>query len=113
MRAGTVDKYLQLRDGHSAIYQRHVVNGMSGINALGHHAMLKLPDTAGCGRISTSGFQHGQVLPFPFEDPEIGGYHALKPDLHFAAYEKYHYFPVALQISQTTPLAKVSMALLC
>ena len=100
VRAGTVDKYLQLRDGHSAIYQRHVVNGMSGINAPGHHAMLKLPDTAGCGRISTSGFQHGQVLPFPFEDPEIGGYHALKPDASFRSLRK-----VSLLSGGTTDLS--------
>ena len=88
VRAGAVDKYLQLRDGHTAIYQRHEVTGMSGLNAPGHHAMLKLPDTPGCGRISTSGFQYGQVLPFPFENPEIGGYHALKPAAPFRSLQK-------------------------
>lgn len=88
VRAGAVDKYLQLRDGHTAIYQRHEVTGMSGLNAPGHHAMLKLPDTPGCGRISTSGFQYGQVLPFPFENPKIGGYHALKPAAPFRSLQK-------------------------
>ena len=75
--------------------------------------MLKLPDTAGCGRISTSGFKHGQVLPFPFEDPEIGGYHALKPDTSFRSLRK-----VSLLSGGTTdlsryPARKVSMTLLC
>jgi len=82
-RSGKVDKHIILRDGHTAVYQRHIVTGMSGAMTPGHHAMLKLPETPGCGRISTSAFVHGQVLPFPFENPEIGGYHALKPDSSF------------------------------
>jgi len=87
-RKGKVDKHIVLRDGHTAVYQRHIVTGMSGQMTPGHHAMLKLPETPGCGRISTSAFVHGQVLPFPFENPEIGGYHALKPDRSFRSLSK-------------------------
>lgn len=82
-RAGQVDKYVVLRDGHTAIYQRHVVTGMSGPMTPGHHAMLKLPDVEGCGRVSTSPFAYAQVFPVPFENPEIGGYSTLKPDRSF------------------------------
>ena len=99
VRKGQVDKHIQLRDGHEAIYQRHVVTGMSGITAPGHHAMLKLPDAPGSGRISTSGFVHGQILPFPFENAEIGGYHALKPDATFRSLQK-----VPLHCGGTTDL---------
>ena len=87
-RPGLVDKHLILRDGHSAVYQRHVVSDMSGPMTPGHHAMLKLPEEPGCGRISTSAFAHGQVLPFPFENPEIGGYYTLKPDAAFKSITK-------------------------
>ncbi|MBT4222942.1 MAG: hypothetical protein HOD72_00610 [Opitutae bacterium] len=88
VRSGLVDKYIHLRDGHDAIYQRHVISGMNGPMPLGHHAMLKFPDSPGSGQISTSGFIHGQVLPFPFENPESGGYHALKPDSKFRSLKK-------------------------
>lgn len=87
-RPGQVDKHVTLRDGHPAIYQRHVVTGMSGPMSPGHHAMLKLPDLPGCGRLSTSPFAHAQVFPFPFENPELGGYHALKPDRSFRSLDK-------------------------
>jgi hypothetical protein len=98
-REGTVDKFVTLRDGHHAIYQKHVVTGMSGPMTPGHHAMLKLPDVAGCGRVSTSAFAHAQVLPFPFENPEIGGYSTLKPDEPFKSLKK-----VALNTGNFTDL---------
>jgi hypothetical protein len=87
-RAGKVSKMIRLIDGHQAVYQRHTVTGMSGAMTPGHHAMLRLPDSPECGRISTSSLQYGQVLPFPFEDAEIGGYHALKPDAPFKSLSK-------------------------
>ena len=101
VRPGRVDKHLILHDGHAAVYQRHVVTGMSGAMTPGHHAMLRLPDEPGCGRISTSPFVHGQVLPFPFENPEIGGYHALKPDAPFRNLEH-----VPLHAGGTTDLTR-------
>ena len=100
-RPGNVQKTIRLVDGHQAIYQRHVVTGMSGAMSPGHHAMLRLPDDPECGRISTSGFQYGQVLPFPFEDATIGGYHALKPDAPFKSLKK-----VPLHCGGTTDLTR-------
>ena len=99
VRSGLVDKHIHLRDGHDAIYQRHVVSGMKGAMPLGHHAMLKFPESPGSGRISTSGFIHGQILPFPFENPESGGYHALRPDATFRSLKK-----VPLHCGGTTDL---------
>ena len=85
---GSVRKTIRLIDGHSAIYQEHEVCGVSGTIATGHHAMLKLPSLPGSGIISTSPFVHAQVLPMPFENPEIGGYSTLKPDGPFSSLAK-------------------------
>ena len=83
-RDGKVEKVVRLVDGHEAVYQTHTVTGMGGAMSPGHHAMLKLPEYEGSGKISSSRFKYAQVLPFPFEDATIGGYHALKPDAKFS-----------------------------
>ena len=43
-RPGYVGKHLTLVDGHTAVYQRHVIAGARGPMSVGHHAMLKFPD---------------------------------------------------------------------
>ncbi len=88
VRAGRVDKRIQLRAGHQAVYVRHVVSGMRGPMSLGHHAMLKFPDEPGSGVVSTSAFVHGQVYPDGFERPEQGGYCALQAGAVFDALER-------------------------
>ena len=88
IRRGRVDKFVFLREGHSAVYQRHVITGMSGRMNFGHHAMLKFPDVPGCGIISTSRFVQGQTFPAPFEHPEQRGYSALKPGATFRSLDK-------------------------
>jgi hypothetical protein len=54
---------------------------------VGHHALLKFPPSAG-GRVSTSRFEHGQVLPGPFESPEGGGYQSLRPGAVFRSLKR-------------------------
>jgi hypothetical protein len=76
IRAGRVDKHIFLRPGQTAVYQRHIINGMSGPMSLGHHAMLKFPDSGGL--VATSRFVHGEVAPVPQEQPAAGGYSCLK-----------------------------------
>lgn len=83
IRRGHVDKVLFLRDGHQAIYSRHVLSGFQGPMDLGHHAMLKFPDAPGSGIISTSAFVYGQVFPEAFENPAQGGYNSLKAGATF------------------------------
>ena len=87
MRKGQVDKFLTLIDGHTALYSCHVVSGMQGPMSVGHHALLKFPLGA-AGRISTSRFEHGQVLPSAFESPEGGGYQSLRPGAVFRSLER-------------------------
>ncbi|WP_414660997.1 hypothetical protein [Horticoccus sp. 23ND18S-11] len=78
VRAGSVDKAITLVEGHTAVYQKHVLH-QSGPMSVGHHALLKFPDVPGSGVVSTSRFVHAQVLPDLFERPENRGYQSLKP----------------------------------
>jgi hypothetical protein len=88
VRRGSVDKYLTLVDGHTAIYSRHCISGMAGPMSLGHHALLRFPGAPGSGVVSTSRFVHGQVLPTPFENPEEGGYQCLQAGASFRRLER-------------------------
>lgn len=80
IRPGRVDKFVSLRPGQLAVYQRHVVSEMTGPMNFGHHAMLKF---ATAGVISTSRFVRGQVFPDMFEKPEERGYQSLRPGARF------------------------------
>jgi hypothetical protein len=59
------------------------LSGFSGPLALGTHPCLHLPGPEGHARVSAGGWDHGQVLPVPFEDPATGGYSSLKPGARF------------------------------
>jgi hypothetical protein len=74
-------------EGQNTVYCQHVVSGMNGPMNLGHHAMLKFPETPGSGVLSTSRFVYGQVFPQPFELPENGGYSWLKVGGEFESLE--------------------------
>ena len=99
VRPGQVDKRIWVVDGQNTVYSQHVVTGMSGPMNLGHHAMLKFPDSPGSGFVSTSRFVYGQVFPQAFELPENRGYSWLKPGAEFKSLEK-----VPTQSGQTADL---------
>lgn len=100
VRPGRVDKNITLMEGHSAVYCRHIISGMKGPMNLGHHATLRFPDAPGSGRVSTSPFVHGQVLPVPFELPEQKGYSSLKVGAAFSSLDQ-----VPLQTGEMTDLS--------
>lgn len=85
VRPGRVTKSITLVDGHTAVYQRHTLSGMTGPMSVGHHAMLRFPDDAGSGLIATSPCMWGQTSPVPIEDPAVGGYTLLDPGARFAS----------------------------
>lgn len=87
VRKGGAEKFLTLVEGHTAVYQRHVLTGR-GPMSVGHHAMLKFPETEGSGVVTTSRFVRAQVLPELFERPENYGYSALKTGAEFRSLEK-------------------------
>jgi hypothetical protein len=88
IRPGQVDKRIWVVDGQNTVYSQHVVTGMSGPMNLGHHAMLKFPDSPGSGFVSTSRFVYGQVFPQAFELPENRGYSWLEPGAEFKSLRK-------------------------
>lgn len=88
VRKGRVEKTIELRPGHHAVYQRHVVSAMSGPMTFGHHAMLRFPEAEGSGVIGTSRFTFGSVFPEPTERPENRGYSILKPGAEFDSLER-------------------------
>ena len=87
VRPGHVDKWISLRKGHHAVYVRHLISGMEGPISLGHHAMLKFPDTPGSGIVTTSPFLYAQTAPQPIELPEDRGYSVLQPGTSFSSLE--------------------------
>jgi hypothetical protein len=87
-RSGRVDKKIFLQEDHNALYCQHIVSEMQGPMCLGHHAMLKFPESAKSGLIATSPFVYGQVLPATFEDPEQGGYSSLEPGAEFGSLQR-------------------------
>lgn len=87
VRTGAADKFLTLVDGQTAVYQRHELVGQ-GPMSVGHHAMLKFPETEGSGLVSTSRFVRAQVLPEKFERPENYGYSALKTGAEFRSLQR-------------------------
>jgi len=92
VRSGRVDKTITLRDGHPALYCRHIISEMTGPMNFGHHAMLKFPDEPSSGIFSTSPYVGGQVFPGEFENPAIGGYSSLKRGAEF---DDLHRVPMA------------------
>jgi hypothetical protein len=88
VRKGCVDKRISLVNGHHAIYSEHILSGMNGPMNLGHHAMIKFPDSPGSGWVATSRFTAGFVFPQPFELPEQRGYSQLKPGAEFRALDE-------------------------
>lgn len=85
VRPGHVDKIISIRDGHAAVYSRHILSGMTGPMSFGHHAMLRFPEGASTGLIATSPFVFGQTAPEPVERPENRGYSILEPGSSFTS----------------------------
>ncbi|MFZ4681883.1 MAG: hypothetical protein ACOYMS_05245, partial [Terrimicrobiaceae bacterium] len=88
IRRAEVDKRIELRADHPAVYCRHIIRGATGPMNPGHHAMLAFPAGGPGGRISTSPIGFGQVYPGRFEDPVQGGYSSLKQGAEFRALDR-------------------------
>jgi len=88
VRKARIEKLIQLRQGHPAVYCRHVIQGASGPMNLGHHAMLEFSKGGAGGRISTSPMAFGQVYPGQFEHAAQGGYSSLKAGAKFRSLDR-------------------------
>jgi len=83
VRRGRIDKRLTVREGHTAVYCEHFLQGFTGSMPIGTHPCVQFPDVEGSGRVSVGGWRWGQVVPPPFEDPAAKGYSSLKPGARF------------------------------
>ncbi len=94
-----VRKTLSLREGHRALYQEHLIEGLKGRFNFGHHAILSFPEKGGPFHVNTSPFHFGQVKPDAFSNPLAREYGALKTGARFKSLDK-----VALANGGTTSL---------
>lgn len=83
-----VRKTLYLRTGHRAVYQEHLIEGLSGRFNFGHHAILLFPEKGGPYHVNTSPFHFGSVKPDPFSNPQAREYGALKTGARFKSLDK-------------------------
>jgi len=81
VRRGRIEKEIHLVPGHSMVYSRHTISGMTGPMTLGHHPMLRCQTP---GLVSVAPFKFGQVFTGVFEAPLTGGYSALQPHATFS-----------------------------
>jgi len=81
-RSGLIEKKIQLRDGHNAVYCQHTLSGMSGPMSFGHHAMLRFPSKPGSGIFRTSRFIFGKVCD-QFDSPALATPTFLQPGAEF------------------------------
>ncbi len=83
-----IRKTLTLREGHRAVYQEHLIEGLRGRFNFGHHAILLFPEKGGPFHVNTSPFHFGSVKPDLFSDPLNREYGALKTGAHFKSLDK-------------------------
>jgi hypothetical protein len=80
LQGGSCEATTALLAGHSVIYQRHDLKGLTGPVNPGHHATLAFPDVPAVGRLSFSRLVHARTYLDPTARPENRGYSCLKPD---------------------------------
>lgn len=82
---GKVTKTITLRDGETAVYVEHRIEGVTGEWSYGTHPILDLSHLAeGAGRLSVSPFRWASVYPEVFSSPADGARQALKAGAAFA-----------------------------
>ncbi len=99
---GKVRKEISLREGHTAVYVEHVIEGVEGNWSYGTHPILDLSGLdEGEGRLSVSEFRWGSVYPETFSDPADGAQQCLKAGAMFSDLSE-----VPLEDGETTDLTR-------
>lgn len=86
-RPGKTVKEIFLHKGHTAVYQRHTLEGYKGSFPLGHHATLA-PPAKGSLMIGHSPIQFGMTSPWGRVPAADGEYYSLSPLSRFAKIDK-------------------------
>lgn len=80
----SVDKWVRLRSGETALYLEHRISGLEGRWSYGSHPVLDLSGLPeGGGRVTTSPFRWGSVNPGLFSDPANEEFQILVPGAPF------------------------------
>lgn len=79
VQGGSCEGTTALVKGHSLIYQRHDLSGLTGPINPGHHATLQFPDAEGAGRLSCSALIHAQSYVDFIDGPTSRSYSYLQP----------------------------------
>ena len=87
VRPAHVEKRIEMRQGHSALYIRHTVTGMSGKMPYGHHAILELPAQDEKMYFSAGKFDLGMTPTSTFSDPANWEYQFLASGAEFTSLE--------------------------
>lgn len=80
LQGGRCEATTALVNGHSVVYQRHDLSGLTGPINPGHHATIAFPDVEGAGRLSFCQFIHARTFFEPTARPADRGYSWLRPD---------------------------------
>jgi hypothetical protein len=88
VRPGRIDKRLTVREGHTAVYCEHLLQGYRGSMPSGDPSVRRLSEEEGAGRVSVGGWAWGQVLPMPFELPAQRGYSSLETGARFRSLDR-------------------------
>lgn len=80
LQGGSCEATTALLEGHSLVYQRHDLKGLTCPVNPGHHATLQFPDVAAAGRLSFSPLRHAQSYLDFIDGPESCAYSSLRPD---------------------------------
>jgi len=80
LQGGRCEATTALLNGHSIVYQRHDLTGLTGPCNPGHHATLTLPNVEGAGRLSFSRLALAHTWLEPIERPESNGHSYLEPN---------------------------------
>jgi hypothetical protein len=84
LQGGFCESTTALLDGHSVVYQRHDLKGLTSSVNPGHHATLQFPATEGSGRLSFSPLREVRTYPACIDGPESARYSCLHPDMLIA-----------------------------
>ena len=80
LQGGRCEATTTLITGHSVIYQRHDLQGLTGPVNPGHHATLAFSNDD-TGHLSFSRFQHARTLFEPVDRAENRSFSCLRPDV--------------------------------
>ncbi|MBK1875897.1 hypothetical protein [Pelagicoccus mobilis] len=86
-QSGLIEKCVELRNGHRALYIEHKIEGVEGRFNYGHHPVLYIPEKETV-QIRINAFKFGSVYPEVFGDASTGDINVLKEGARFESIDE-------------------------